>query len=349
MKFSEIDRFLCRMLQEKVCGDYAVLIHCKGEEKLLTSPCVNRDTYFDNASLGKIFITAPLILRAIGEGKLTLDTVLADCFPDVPEDKKGITVKQLLTHTAGITTYGLPPEASEMSRHEQASLILRYPLVYTPGESYIYSCFGFILLGFLAEKIYGAPLDRVFEQYIRKPLGYTRSRFNIAVDEPNAAVCYSRKDVGEYRADDGNVRVLKGVAGNGASYSTAGDIQIFVQAVLDRSPVLYHPSLYALAETDYTPDFSEGRGLGYLMPDVRYRQTGRLFPEGSFGHCGHTGQSVFINRAEDLYVILLTNTTRYSNIRSGFCGYDYGDTMRMRENVHNAIYEDLKSAGLISY
>ena len=104
---------------------------------------------------------------------------------------------------------------------------------------------------------------------------------------------------------------------------------------------LYAPEIYAAAETDWTPDFEEGRGLGWVIVDGRYPQTGRLFPAGSFGHCGNTGTSFFMDRRSGLYVILLTNATRFSYMRRNYRSCDYAETMRMREAVHEAIREDI--------
>ncbi len=323
-------------------GSYAVLVSKKGETALLTSPDVNADTYFDIASMGKVLVTAPLILHAVGEGQLRLEDTIARFWP-VSADKRSITVKQLLTHTSGIVRIPLSPEAAAHGNDALAAQILANPLAFAPGSNYRYSCNAYILLGFIAEKIYGAPLDRLFEQYIKKPLGLTRSRFNIAIDEPNAAVCYRWREAGSIRADDENVKVMHGVAGSGASFWTLRDIDQFCRAVMDKNPRLYAPALYEAAEQDETPGtpFSEGRGLGWLYVDARYAQTGRLFPEGSFGHCGHTGTSMFLNRKLQLYVIVLTNATRYANMASGFCGYDYGQIEQMRAAIHNAIATDL--------
>lgn len=346
MQLNHTNQTLRALRENNVFGDYAVLVRYQGEKQLLTSPGVNGDTYFDNASMGKILITSPLILRAIGEGKISLDTTLDACFrdaciPEVPEDKKSITIQQILTHSSGIVRYEFAPEVAQMDHDAVAKEILSRPLAYAPGTSYTYSCHGYILLGFLAEKLYGARLDTLFETILKPALGLTRSRFNIAGNEPNAVVCYSRREMGAYRADDSNVRLLHGVAGSGASFSTAYDMERYADAIFRKDAALYAPYLYELAEKDYTPNYAEGRGLGYLMPDDRYSQTGRLFPKGSFGHCGHTGQSLFLNREMDLYVILLTNTTRYSNLKNDYRGYDYNVTCRMRETVHNAIAEDI--------
>ena len=72
-----------------------------------------------------------------------------------------------------------------------------------------------------------------------------------------------------------------------------------------------------------------------------------FFSKGSFGHCGHSGQSIFFNREKDMCVVILTNATRFLNMRSGFKGYNYGKIMKMREEIHNAIYADLTEQGLL--
>ena len=109
---------------------------------------------------------------------------------------------------------------------------------------------------------------------------------------------------------------------------------------------MYSRGLFDEAERDHTPTFSEGRGLGWLVVDKRYRQTGTLFPDGSVGHCGHTGQSFFFHRGSGLYVVLLTDATRSDYLRRGMTTYDYGAVTSMRERVHNAVKEDLTENGL---
>ena len=328
-------------------GSYAVLV-CMGDTTaFVTSPDVGPDTYFDIASMGKALITAPLILRAVGEGRISLDDTLDRFFviPECPdkETKKHITISQLLTHTSGIVRIPLSPEAAAKGNDALAEQIISNPLAYTPGTKYVYSCNAYILLGFIAEKIYGAPLDRLFEKYIKEPLGLTRSRFNIALDEPDAVISYRWREPGKYRVDDENVQIMGGIAGSGANFWTLRDIDVFCKAVMERSGKLWAPYLYDLAEKDYTPgaQFEEGRGLGWLVVDKRYTQTGRLFPEGSFGHCGHTGCSMYMSRERDLRVIILTNATRYANMANDFHGYDYGKIEKMREEIHNAIADDL--------
>ena len=118
-------------------GSYAVLVSLGGTTAFVTSPDVNPDTYFDIASMGKALITAPLILRAVGEGKISLDDTLDKFFviPECPdkETKKRITITQLLTHTSGIVRIPLSPEAAAKGNDALAEQIIANPLAYTPG------------------------------------------------------------------------------------------------------------------------------------------------------------------------------------------------------------------------
>ena len=337
-----------RKLDQQAFDTYAVLVRKGDETSMFFSPNADGDTLFDIASCGKILHTSPLILQAADENKLSLDSTLCDFFDDVPEDKKPVTIKHLLTHTSGIVRIPLPREICAQGIEATAAYIMANPLAYPIGSDYIYSCNGTILLGYILEKLYGKTLDVLFEERLKKPLGMTRSCFKIEVDEPNAAVCYTRREVGPLRFDDANVLSMGRVGGSGGSFFSLNDIQKFAEAVMSKSELLFSRGFHDLAEINYTPDYSEGRGLGYLVVNEKYPQTGELFPVGSFGHCGHTGQSMFFNRELDLYAIILTNATRFSAIKQNFVHDDYGTVMAMRAEIHNEIKRDLEAEGLLA-
>ncbi len=314
---------------------------------VITSPGTDADTLFDIASMGKVLVTAALLLHTFPSGRIGPDDTLPRFLDDVPADKRGITIRQLMTHTSGILRRPIPDEVVAGGRDAILRYMLGMPLGFEPGTKMVYSCWGYLLLGYLLEIVYGEPLDRLFAEIIGGPLGLTRTAFNIPPDTPNAAVTHYRAEAGDCLVADSIVYQLQGVAGNGASFWTLADIRRFVGAVMARDALLYPAAYYALAETDCTPDFDEGRGLGWLIVDGRYRQTGRLFPAGSFGHCGNTGTSFFLHRASGLYVIALTNATRFSYMRRGYKTCDYSETMRMREKLHNAIRDDLAEQGMV--
>lgn len=337
-------KYMQSLEQNGLVESYSVLV-CKNKKKdIICSKNVNENTYFDIASMGKILITATLILKAVGENKISIDDELGKFFANVPSNMKKITIKQLLTHTSGIVRCEIPKAVADNGNDAIAEYIIKNPLAYKPGEGKIYSCNAYILLGFIVEKIYNMRLDDAFYTYIRKALGLTRSCFNIAIDEPNAAISYRRESVGAYRSDDENVYTMKGIAGNGAQFWTMSDLQKFCDAVMEKSDKLYRREIYDLAEKNHTGNLgTDANGLGWLIVDERYKQTGNLFPAGSFGHCGHTGTSFFFNRDEDMYVCILTNATRCLWLKNGCTGYDYGVICKMRENIHNNILRDIQN------
>lgn len=342
MELIKTKSLIDKMYSAEKFGSYAISVYKDGKCERLMSDEVNGDTYFDTASMGKVLVTSTLILKAINSGNLNLNDTLDMFFDNIPNDRRKITVQQLLTHTSGIVRCNIPDRVADCGTESVAAYIISNPLAYKPGSDYRYSCNGYILLGFILEKIYKKSLDKIYYDETVSRLGLTRSCFNIALDEPNTAVCYRWREVGKRPVDDENVYTLGGIAGSGASFSSLNDIERFAKAVLEKSEKLYSNELFDLAERDYTPDFAVGRGLGYLMPDSRYSQTGKLFSKGSFGHCGHCGHSFFIDRKMNMYVIILTNATRYANMKNNFAGYDYAEIMKMREDIHNAIKEDVE-------
>ena len=341
MILQKTERLMKKMLEDSTFDSCAILVCKDGDEMFLASPNADRDTYFDIASMGKVLVTSTLLLQAIDRGLLKFEDTLEKFFDGVPEEKRNITIKQLMTHTSGIRYSRITEENAAKGHDAVAEFLLNPPLLFMPGTNFHYSDCGFVLLGFILEQIYHQRLDQIYYKNIAEPLGMTRTRFNIAIDEPNAAICYRRKEVGKLRADDENNYALGGICGLGGEYSCVNDIQKHIQAVLRRDNRLYSDALYDAAEINYTPDYSAGRGLGYLMVDEKNTQTGKLFPIGSFGHCGHTGGSFFISREMNMYAIVMTNATRFLNVKNNFNGYSYNDVMKMREVIHNTIAEDL--------
>lgn len=349
MELSKTQSVLERMISERFMDCCSICVSLKGNRGTAFSSNADMDTLFDIASMGKVLVTTPLILKAIDDGLLSLHSTLEDMFGHVPADKKSISVQQLLTHTSGVVRYEYPRSVGQAGHEAVLQYILDSKLGYSPGTQYVYSCNGMMLLGFMLEKLYGKELDEIWREQMKAPLSLTRSDFNIPIHAENAAVSYHRAEVGALRADDVNVYNIGGVSGAGGEYWTARDLSSFCEAVLRKSPLLYSEPLFALAEKDYTPTEEEGRGLGWLITDERYAQTGSLFPKGSFGHTGWTGTSVFLNRELDLYAVILTNTTRWTYVRENYQPVEIDSiTHRIRQNLHDAIFCDLQAQALLS-
>jgi CubicO group peptidase (beta-lactamase class C family) len=257
------------------------------------------------ASVTKILSVTAVSLIALDSGKIGLHDKVSRYFP-VPDHNRDLEIFHLLTHTTGVGHRNLT--AAENNYDNIAQKVLEL-CGNTIGADVEYSCPAFILLGKVLEKVYGKQLDVLFKQMIAEPLGMTRSGFLPDADYPDGIVNSDVDPLLSATVNDYNCKYLGGVAGNAGVFSCISDVTRFVNMLLSNGKPLFSKNILDLASKNYTNGMSEARGLGFLYVDERYSQTGELFPVGSIGHCGHTGQSVFLNRESGLYVIILSDAT----------------------------------------
>lgn len=297
--------------------------------------CIDENTLFDMASVTKILATTSLCLIAFDKGILSLNDKVSKFFEC---DKQNLTVFNLLTHTMGI---GHKPLNIDGNTNENiAEYILKIPCDIPIGTNVLYSCPGFILLGKILEKVYGKPLDVLFDELVCKKLGMNSTCFRPS-RKTNVVNANSEKEklgiVNDY-----NCQFLGGVAGNAGAFSTMKDMTIYAKHLLSKGAPIICEKTFEKAINNYTEGMSALRALGYLYVDESYAQTGKLFPTGSFGHGGHTGQSVFVNIQNGMYVIILSDATKSVLEKYGRGNYD--KVKQMRADIHNAIYSDLSSS-----
>ncbi len=291
---------------------------------------VTPETRYDLASVTKILVPTMLSLRAMEEGDLTLDDTLGRFFPDAPEDKKGVTVFQLMTHTSGFApSVRIEREAADAGDALRA--VLGHPLAFTPGERPRYSCLGFIAFAKALEALYGRALDDLARERVFLPLGMTHTGYlptggNIASTEKDPATGRALCGV----VHDENARFLGGVAGNAGVFSDLNDMILFAQMLADRGGRYLSPATLACAVRCRTDGFDTHRGLGFHLGGVSRNFMGDLFPPCSFGHTGFTGTSVAVDPTTGFFVVLLSN--RVHPTRENTALIDY------RRAFHNALY-----------
>ena len=343
MNFSRADELMRQAVAAKVFPA-GVLLVGMGEKVLFrraygrlgpeeSEPLTNEQTRFDIASLTKPLVVGMLTLRALESGKLCLWDKLST-FVNAPEDKKEITVRQLLTHTAGFPAgFHLWRMATDASLATE--LLLGARLSTPPGARVQYCCAGFLLLGQMLECLYGQPLAELALQEVFWPLRMTRTGYlpkgdNIAPTERQPDGTLLRGVV-----HDENARFLGGVAGNAGVFSTADDLALWMQmlaaqGMLPDGTRYLTPATLRLAFRNHTEGMAQARGLGFYLPWYDDGYTGDLFPKETVGHTGFTGTSVTLDPNDGLYVVLLTN--RVCPSRADQAIY------RVRRLVHNAVY-----------
>lgn len=217
---------------------------------------------FRLGSITKQF-TACAILRLEEEGRLSTADDIRKYIPDFPNKNKVITIEALLTHTAGVKNYtGLASFTEEMKRRDLTptqliALFKDEPLDFEPGSDYRYSNSGYILLGYIIEKVTGMPYGAYIEDTIFKAAGMKNSYY----DSPTKLIMgrvpgYTQKN-GRYQNADYLSMTLPYAAGS--LVSTAADLQKWYSALHD-GKILSAASLKK-AHTSY--NLSNGRLTGY--------------------------------------------------------------------------------------
>ena len=299
---------------------------------------------YDLASLTKVIATTTAAMLMVQSGQLDLDAAVQGYLPEfVGENKDRVTVRHLLTHSSG-----LPPFKryflENLQPGEIIDRILKEPLEYEPGTQTRYSDLGMILLGKIIEKLSGQPLDRFCHDRIFEPLGMTETFFN-----PPAPLLDrippTENDPWRGRmvhgvVHDENAYALGGVSGHAGLFSSARDLAIFAQMMLNggRYDDVRLLDRKIIEEFTRRQDIVPGstRALGWDTPGPR-SSAGRLMSRKAFGHTGFTGTSIWIDPDRKLFVILLSN--RVHPTRKNRKLY------RFRPKLHDAIIGALQEHG----
>ena len=327
-----LNKVLDELIKNGTVGHIAVRVGC-GDNIIADAfrGGVTEETLFDMASVTKIIATTTLALIALDKGLLSLDDRV-DAFY---KTDKSITVKNMLTHTIGIGYKLLTVES--ITCDNVAEKILDIPSDIPIGSDVLYSCPGYILLGKILEKVYGKPLNESFDELVAKPLGLSDTSFLPA--DGQFVVNSNPEDHLRGIVNDYNCRHLGGVAGNAGLFSNLKDVTKYVKLLQCKGAPLFSENIFDNAVRNHTEGMSAARGLGFLYVDRRYSQACGLFPDGAIGHCGHTGQSVFVDYRTGLYVIILSDATVSTAKKYG--QENYNEVMDMRAKIHNAIKNDL--------
>lgn len=306
---------------------------------------------FDLASLTKVAGTTFGIMLLIDRGKVGLDDPVYEYLPEFKEgDKSKITIRHLLTHTAGLAQW-VPTYYHADINTERYRYIANLPLKWGVGEGRHYSDLGFMLLGEIIERISSQPLDRFLKEHLFEPLNLHRTTFNpldngfekiaatshgnpfekqmVHDDEFGYTVDVDPESWDGWReytlhgeVNDGNAWYAGGgVAGHAGLFSTVADLQVLVD-LLQNGGHTGEARLISEAVIDtFLTKGRYGNALGWAMDPGFISAEGA--PEGTYGHPGFTGTSIVVVPQQDLSIILLTNRQNAGRQGNGYY-YDLG-------------------------
>jgi beta-N-acetylhexosaminidase len=313
---------------------------------------VDEDSMYDMASLTKAIVTTTSVMMLVEDKRLDLDAPVGRYLPEFaaatkndpdPKWRARVTPRMLLLHDSGLP--GIREYFKETKGHDEIlARAMAEPLVREPGIQVEYSDVGFMLLGLIIERLTGQSLDEFAEQKIFQPLGMDSSLFrppksrreDIAPTE-NDTTYRKRMIWGEVH--DENAWAMGGVAGQAGLFSTAPDLAVFAQMLMNGGIYGHERLLERATIEEFTKRVNVGNSARTLGWDVITdpAHTGRYFPPPSFGHYGFTGTSLWIDPQNDLFVILLTNRVHPTRANE--------QIRQVRPAVHNAVFESLGLAG----
>jgi uncharacterized protein YbbC (DUF1343 family)/CubicO group peptidase (beta-lactamase class C family) len=297
-----------RVVYRKAFGESSLV----PERRVMTA-----ETIFDLASMTKVVATTTAVMQLVEQGKIELSAPVSDYWPEFKQNgKELVTIRELLTHYSG-----LPPDLElkpAWTGYDTAmQMIVASKLDLPPGTRFVYSDINFETLGEIVRRVSGEPLDVYCAEHIFKPLGMKDTLFTppASLRGRIAPTQYEHGTSGPVLlgvVHDPTARFMGGVAGHAGLFSTADDISIFAQMVLNGgvyngARILSPLSIEKMTTPQTPPDQMALRGLGWDIDSPFASNRGELFSVGSFGHTGYTGTSIWIDPVTQTYVILLTN------------------------------------------
>ncbi len=277
---------------------------------------VTQRSRFDLASLTKVVGTTTAAMKLYDEGRLDLDDRVVDYLPEFGQGgKSNVTIRHLLTHTAGLIPFRPFHQLGIIDRQALIEAIMAEKLLYEPGRESRYSDLGMITLMLVIEKITAQPFGDWIVQNVFEPLEMYetayRGRLSDTTIVPTEYDGLFRKRLIQGEVHDEAAWILGGVSGHAGLFSTIEDLAKFAFMLTNDGYVNGRQFLQPETIRTFTRAQDSGnhtRGLGWDTKSPNgYSSAGEHFGPNSFGHTGFTGTSLWIDPDEDLFVVLLTN------------------------------------------
>ena len=307
----------------------------------------HKSDIFDLASITKVVATTSAVMKLVESGQLDLDEKVVTYLPDFKgkqpkyfQQKSEMTIKHLLTHTAGLPPFKQYFLMDGEVKTRLDSIFNTEPVIGLEEETK-YSDVGLITLGKVVEKVSGVSLDVLADSLVFKPLGMNTTFYNPPSKKLSRVI---PTEVGDgYRnglihgeVHDENAHSLGGVAGHAGLFSTAEDLAVFSQMILNGGIYgwkrIFKLETIQLFTSKANVVEGSSRCLGWDSPDGK-ASGGVYLSDSSFGHTGYTGTSLWIDPENNMFVILLTNAVHPNRSWKDPKYFDW------RQRIHSAVYE----------
>lgn len=287
------------------------------------APAPNDRTIWDLASLTKVIGLTSAMMQLVEQGRVDLDAPVQRYLPEWQgPNKDRVTVRHLLTHSSGLAPF-IQLWKRTASAEEARRIVLAAPLDTLPGARMVYSDLGAMLAGWIVERVSGERLDAYLARRVFGPLQMVDTRY-LPPALLRDRIAPTERDPWRGRllrgdVHDENAFLLGGVSAHAGLFSTGADLARFARMYLNGGTLdgvrLVDRETIRRFTTVQRPGFSN-RALGWEVP-TGTNSAGRLMRAPAFGHTGFTGTSIWIDPANDRFVILLTNRVNPTRERTG--------------------------------
>ena len=301
---------------------------------------MTKNTIFDLASLTKPIATATSILILADQRKIELGDYAGKYLPAFARNgKEEVRIQHLLTHTSGLPAYTnadtLRKAFGTPCPDKLIEKICDVNAVSKPGEEFRYSCLGYITLAKIVEIVSADNIDDFARENIYAPL-----RMKDTTYTPPAS---REKDIAATQIVEGQLlrgtvhdplaQLMGGVSGNAGLFSTAYDVSIYCQMLLNSGTWKRVKILSPEAVNRLTTIQSQGRAYGFDVNSSYSSVKGSFAPENAFCHTGYTGPSIVCDPASKVYVIILTNRAH---------PHDKGTSKHIRTKIADIVFQVYK-------
>ncbi|MBO7101714.1 MAG: serine hydrolase [Bacteroidales bacterium] len=306
------------------------------------SDAVQPYSVYDLASLTKVCATTLAVMKLYEEDKVELNDKLSRYLPYLKgTDKEDITLKQALSHCAGLKAYD---NLWQQTSDRDSILLLIAQSQLSGNNNYCYSDFGFMLLADMVERVSGQPLDQYVASNFYRPMGLRHTTF-LPMNNGVGAMWIAPTEIDTLRGEiwgtvhDPNAAAMGGVSGHAGLFSTAGEVAELMQMLLDGG--VYQGQRYLKEKTIETftrrhfDKQGNRRALGFDKQLFNPSKSGQTCPEASqnsYGHTGFTGTMLWVDPDYDLVYVFLSNRTYPSAAENKLA------RMNVRTDIQSVIY-----------
>lgn len=323
-----------------------VLDRCYGSLSYADSAApVTKETLYDLASLTKVTATTLAVMKLVDQNKVGLNDKLSRHLPYLKgTDKERITVKQVLSHCAGLKAYDA---LWQQTSNRDSIMLLIASSKLNPDNSYVYSDFGFMLLADMVEHISGQPLDTFMAENFYDPMGLLSTTFrpldnNFIPSDIAPTELDSLRGLIRGVVHDPNAAAMGGVGGHAGLFSNAREVALLMQMLLNGGQLDGQRYLKEKTVKTFTSRHFERQGnrraLGFDKQLFNPSKNGQVCAEASqnsYGHTGFTGTMLWVDPDVDLIYVFLSNRVHPSASPNKLA------QMNIRTDIQSCIYNDI--------